>query len=87
MKSLEPFTDQYFKSIRFIVASDRLRELGEMAKNDIVRAWIRELWMVPTVSEGNTLKLLNFGLSHYAVSSKSCEGVEGDELEVRYATK
>jgi hypothetical protein len=84
LSSLDAFTDQWFRSIRFIATSDSLREA--LASNETIRTRVRELWMIPTVFEGrHNLDLPAFGSSHYAVLSKQDQKLEGEELEARYA--
>ncbi|KAJ5515745.1 hypothetical protein N7527_007305 [Penicillium freii] len=84
-RSLDHFSDRYFKSIRFIVTSDSLRELEDLAGSDDIRKRVQELWMIPTVFEGfhdRTLK----NMGELSVSSKSCRLAEGEELKARYTT-
>ncbi|KAJ5956132.1 hypothetical protein N7501_010411 [Penicillium viridicatum] len=84
-RSLDHFSDRYFKSIRFIVTSDSLRELEDLASSNDIRKRVQELWMIPTVFEGfhdRTLK----NMGELSVSSKSCRLAEGEELKARYTT-
>ncbi|OQE05033.1 hypothetical protein PENVUL_c027G09919 [Penicillium vulpinum] len=82
--SLDTFADRYFKSIRFMATSEGLRNLEEIAKLEIVRERVQELWMIPAVFEG-TDKDHRRSLGDYAVSSKSCQTLRGSELRARYA--
>ena len=84
-RSLDHFSDRYFKSIRFIVTSDSLRELEDLASSNDIRKRVQELWMIPTVFEGfhdRTLK----NMGELSVSSKSCRLAEEEELKARYTT-
>nr|UXX61849.1 hypothetical protein FAC4N16_22 [Penicillium fuscum] len=73
---------RYLKSIRFIVTSDSLRELEVLAATDGIRERVQELWMIPSVFEGSNAKGESF-MSEFALSSKSCRPVSGDELKAR----
>lgn len=81
--SLEAFSSRYLKSIRFLVTSDSLRELEALAKTDGIREQVQELWMLPSMFEGYH-GLCEETMYDLAVSSKSCQPVEGDELKARY---
>ena len=52
LSSLHAFTNRYFRSVPFIVTNDGLCELEELASNEVFRARVRELCMIPTVFEG-----------------------------------
>ncbi|KAJ6071009.1 hypothetical protein N7467_012328 [Penicillium canescens] len=82
--SSEEFFDQYFKKICFIATSGSLCELEALAQSDAICGRVQELWMIPTVFEGLHNRTEN-NLFHLAVSSKSCQPVEGEELKTRYA--
>ncbi|KAJ5962542.1 hypothetical protein N7501_007483 [Penicillium viridicatum] len=82
--SLNTFSERYFKSIRFIATSDGLRNLEEIAKVQFVCERVQELWMIPTIFEG-TNRLNKKTLLDHAVSSKSCERLQGHKLRVRCA--
>lgn len=75
---------RYFKSIHFIVTSDSLRELEALAEKDI-RGRVQELWMIPSVFDGSHAESES-AISEFAVSSKSCQPVSGDELRTRFST-
>lgn len=81
-QSLYTFSDRYFKSFRFLATSDGLRNLEEIAKVGFIRERVQELWMIPTIFEGTNRNKKR--MSDYAVSSKSCERLQGDKFRVRY---
>ncbi|KAJ6024980.1 hypothetical protein N7540_005777 [Penicillium herquei] len=51
-KSSDAFADRYFKSICFILTSEGVRQLEELAQTETVRVRVRQLWMIPNVIEG-----------------------------------
>ncbi|KAJ5769686.1 hypothetical protein N7520_004245 [Penicillium odoratum] len=83
--SLAGFTGRFFKRIHFIVTSDSLGELEALAKTDGIRERIHELWIIPSVFDGSHAAS-EYGISEFAVSSKSCQPVSGDELKARFST-
>lgn len=83
--SLEGFTSRFFKRIHFIVTSDSLRELEGLAETDGIRERVHELWMIPSVFDGSHATS-EHAISEFAVSSKSCQPVSGDELKARFST-
>ncbi|OQD98492.1 hypothetical protein PENSOL_c009G04845 [Penicillium solitum] len=74
-QSLDTFSDRYFKSFRFLATSDGLRNLEKIAKVGFIRERVQELWMIPTIFEGTNRNKKR--MSDYAVSSKSCERLQG----------
>lgn len=83
--SSEDFFDRYFKRIYFIVTSDSLSRLEDLAQSYDIRKRVQELWMIPTVFECLHNLDENY-MREFRVSSKSCQPVHGDELKARYNT-
>lgn len=79
------FFDRYFKSIHFMVTSDSLGRLEDLAQSDEIRKRVQELWIIPTVFEG-VHQLGENNMGEYRESSKSCQPLDGDELRDRYHT-
>ncbi|KAJ5539449.1 hypothetical protein N7513_007781 [Penicillium frequentans] len=83
--SFAEFTARFFEKIHFIVTSDSLGELEALAKTDGIRERVHELWMIPSVFDGSHAAN-EHAISEFAVSSKSCQPVSGDELKARFST-
>lgn len=83
--SSEDFFDRYFESIYFIVTSDSLSRLEDLAQSDDIRKRVQELWMIPTVFEG-LHNLDESNMRELRVSAKSCHPIDGDELKARCKT-
>ncbi|KAJ5792461.1 uncharacterized protein N7503_008439 [Penicillium pulvis] len=83
--SFAEFTACFFERIHFIVTSDSLGELEALARIDGIRERVHELWMIPSVFDGSHAAD-EHAISEFAVSSKSCQSVSGEELKARFST-
>ncbi|KAJ5660139.1 hypothetical protein N7507_006590 [Penicillium longicatenatum] len=83
--SFAGFTGCFFERIHFIVTSDSLGELEALAETDGIRERVHELWMIPSVFDGSHAAS-EHAIFEFAVSSKSCQPVSGDELKARFST-
>ncbi|KAJ5628471.1 hypothetical protein N7490_010699 [Penicillium lividum] len=83
--SLAGFASRFCKKIHFIVTSDSLGELECLAETDGYREQVHELWMIPSVFDGSHAAS-EHDISEFAVSSKNCRPVSGDELKARFST-
>lgn len=48
---LEGFVERNYKSTTFVATNDGLQQLEEMARSNVIREEVRELWMIPTFFE------------------------------------
>lgn len=84
--SLAAFANQYYKCISVLVTSNGLHRLEEIATHDILRAQVREIWIVPVLFEGfDKIRYQHFPSSYFGRGPRKIwAGTEAD-LEARYA--
>lgn len=84
-KTFEDYAEE-FTMVRFIATRDSLDALEALSEMDVVAGNVQQLWMIPTVFDGqHELSREEFADSDWAVSSKSCLKIQGEELDARYA--
>lgn len=83
--SSEAFACHFLWSICFIATSEGLRQLEKLVQSNTVATHTRELWMIPTVFEGNhDINQFCFKRSRYSTSSNQSNRAS-EELSARYA--